>query len=90
MELKTKATFTPETLEEMGEILDSSFDYCNSVYFDDGEEFIEKYGEKLYRKSIQLFEDEWHAMLGEAIEYGFPSFEDCVEEAVEILSQEDK
>jgi len=79
-------TFTPlpeEILEEMADILDSNFDYQNNVDFNNPEEFIDQYGQKLYDKTIEIFKNKWFTNLGEAIQNGFPSFQECIEEAQE-------
>ena len=77
-----------EILEEMADILDSNFDYDNSVDFDNPEEFVDQYGQKLYDKTIEIFKKKWYHVLGEAISYGFPCFQECLVEALNAESRE--
>ena len=51
----------------MVEILDSNFDYKNSVDFFNKEEFTVKYGEDFYKDICENFENIWYATLGDAI-----------------------
>ncbi len=78
-----------EILEEMADILESNFDYENTVDFDDPDEFVDHYGQKLYDKTIEIFKEKWYRVLGEAIQYGFPSFQECLVEALNAETRED-
>ena len=80
---KTLIPLPWDTSEEMAEILDANFDYQNNVDFGNPKEFTDKYGQEIYDKTIEIFKEKWFANLGEAIEYGFPSFEECIKEAQE-------
>ena len=76
-----------EILEEVADILDSNFNYTNNVEFDNPEEFTDKYGQEIYNKTIEIFKYKWFEVLGEAIQYGFPSFQECLEEALDAKKQ---
>ena len=69
-------------LEEMADLLDSNFNYENTVDFDDPQAFTDKYGQELYDKTIEVFKEKWYTVLGEAIQNGFPSFQECIEEVM--------
>ena len=95
MTTKTRK-ISSELLEEMYATFDSNFDYSNELYIDFEDEFKEEYGKvladeygvnatELFSIAKGIFKDRWFSMLGEAIEYDTPDFQDCIIEAQEEL-----
>ena len=92
----TTKKISSDLLDEMYATFDSNFDYSNEVYVDFEGEFEEEYGKvladeygvnasELFRIAKGIFKDRWYEMLGEAIGYDTPDFEECIIEAQEAL-----
>ena len=92
----TTKKISSDLLDEMYATFDSNFDYSNEVYVDFEGEFEEEYGKvladeygydakELIGVALRIFRHKWYEMLGEAIEYGTPDFQDCIIEAQEDL-----
>ena len=64
---QTNFQLTEEILEKMTEILDEKFEYDNDLSFNNEEEFIVHYGNKLYEKTISIFKEKWYQILGDSI-----------------------
>ena len=80
--INEKTLLPEEILEEMADLLESNFNYENTVDFDDPGAFTNKYGQELYDKTIEVFKEKWYTVLGEAIQNEFPSFQECLEEVI--------
>ena len=93
--VKTKK-ISSDLLDDMNDTFDSNFDYSNEVYVEFEDEFKEEYGKvladeygydakELIGVATRIFTHKWYEMLGEAIEYGTPDFQECIIEAQEDL-----
>ena len=63
--MSNNATFT---LGELVKDFDENFDYKNLIQFRDPDFLKKKYGDKLFKKFTDWFEDEWYTVLGDAIQ----------------------
>ena len=64
----TNKITSPFTLGELVKDFDENFDYKNLIQFRDPDFLKKKYGDKLFKKFTDWFEDEWYTVLGDAIQ----------------------